>query len=64
MEIEPLLQTPEAAALLGVSDETLRRWVGAGKIRYVKLPSGRMRFRRSDVLALLEPVEPVGQASA
>ena len=53
-----LLTTGAAAKVLGVSDETLRRWVDAEKIRHVKLPSGQLRFRRSDLLAVLEPVEP------
>lgn len=64
MPTEPLLRTSEAATVLGVSHETLRRWVADGKIRHVKLPSGQMRFRRSDLLDVLTPVEPVGEASA
>ena len=57
------LATGAAAAVLGVSDETLRRWVERGKVRYVRLPSGRLRFRRSDLEALLVPVEPTEKAS-
>ena len=64
MTDEPLLRTADAATILGVSDETLRRWVGDGKIRHVKLPSGQVRFRRADLAAVLEPVEPVGEAQA
>lgn len=61
---DPLLSTGEAAKILDVSDETLRRWTKEGLVRHVRMPSGRMRYRRSDVLAVLEPVEPVGEASA
>lgn len=52
------LSTGAAAALIGVSDETLRRWVEQGRVRHLRLPSGRLRFRREDVEALLVPVEP------
>lgn len=53
----PDLLTPaKAGALLGVSDETMRRWAAAGKLRHVKLPSGAIRFRREDLI--LELVEP------
>lgn len=57
------LPTGAAADVLGVSDETLRRWVDQGKVRYVRLPSGRLRFRRSDLDAILVPVEPTEAAS-
>lgn len=50
-----LLSTKAAADLLHVSDETLRRWVIDNKVRYIELPSGRLRFRRSDIEAMLEP---------
>lgn len=52
------LTTSAAAALLGVSDETVRRWADEKKIRHVRLPSGQLRFLRTDVLAVLTPVEP------
>jgi excisionase family DNA binding protein len=53
-----LLSATEAAALLQVSDETVRRWADAGKIRHVRLPSGQLRIYRQDVEAILTPVEP------
>lgn len=31
----------EAAALLGVSEDTLRRWAEAGRLETIRLPSGR-----------------------
>jgi excisionase family DNA binding protein len=46
-----------------VSDETVRRWADERKIRHVRLPSGHLRFRRSDLDAVLEPVEPTEAAS-
>ncbi len=54
-----LLTTTGAAAVLGVSDETVRRWADAQLIRHVRLPSGQLRFRRVDLEAVLTPVEPV-----
>ena len=58
-----LLSTSAAAAVLGVSDETVRRWADERKIRHVRLPSGHLRFRRSDLDAVLSPVEPTEAAS-
>lgn len=57
------LSTAEAARMLGVSDETLRRWADERKIRHTRLPSGRLRFTREDIAASLEVVEPEVQAS-
>jgi excisionase family DNA binding protein len=55
---EDLVSALVAGELLQVSDETVRRWAADGLIRYVRLPSGQIRFRRRDILAILEPVEP------
>lgn len=53
-----MLSTPAAAAILGVSDETLRRWADDRKVRHIRLPSGQLRFRRAWLDEVLEPVEP------
>jgi molybdopterin-binding protein len=37
----PNLRISEAAALLGVSDDTLRRWIDQGRLRSVVLDNGR-----------------------
>ena len=50
----------EAAVIIGVSRDTVRRWAKAGRIRHVLVPSGRMRFYTEDIEALLEPVEVDG----
>lgn len=60
---EDLLTTPEAAARLDVSDETLRRWAAEQRIRHLRLPSGQLRFRRDDIEAILTPIEPTEAAS-
>lgn len=53
-------QYPEAS----LSQPMLRRWARDGLIRAVKYPSGRVRFRRADVEALLEPQAADGPAPA
>ncbi|HEX8204465.1 MAG TPA: MerR family DNA-binding transcriptional regulator [Solirubrobacteraceae bacterium] len=47
-----LLQVRTAAQLLGVHENTLRRWESAGFIKAVRLPSGVRRFRPEDVQSL------------
>lgn len=39
-----LLSPTDAAELIGVNPRTLKRWAAAGKVRHVRLPSGRFRF--------------------
>lgn len=63
---EDLLSIGEAARETGVSVDTLRRYATDGRIAAVLTPGGHRRFRRSDLEALLAPVEPtetVEQAS-
>jgi len=57
-----LLTTGQAAKRLGVSDETVRRWADDRRLRHVRLPSGQLRFRPSDLDEVLVPVEPEGPA--
>lgn len=52
----------EAAALLTVHPDTLKRWEKAGRIDSVRTPTGHRRFRRGDVEALLQP-SPASTAS-
>ena len=54
-----LLKPREAAELIpGCSYQSLLRWAREGKVPFIRLPSGRILFRREDILALLAPVEP------
>lgn len=48
-----LLPVGEAAALLGVHVDTLKRWEKAGRITSVRTPTGHRRYDRADVDALL-----------
>lgn len=48
------LPTTEAAAYLRVHPDTLKRWVKTGKCRAYRMPSGRYRFRRSDLDGLIQ----------
>lgn len=48
------LSSSEVAALFRVDDKTPPRWAAAGRIYAFRVPSGRLRFWESDVLALLE----------
>ncbi len=43
----------EVAALFRVDPKTVTRWAKAGKLSDVTTPGGHHRFRRAEVLALL-----------
>jgi excisionase family DNA binding protein len=47
------LSPAEAAALIGISRDTIKRWEKAGRISSLRTPLGHRRFRRSDVEKLL-----------
>lgn len=48
--------SPSAAAeLVGVHEDTIKRWAADGKVPAFRTPGGWWRFRRSDLLALLPP---------
>ncbi len=49
----PFLSLPQAAARLGVSETSIRRWVKAGRLKTILLPSGRRRVRTTEVDAIL-----------
>jgi predicted site-specific integrase-resolvase len=44
-----------ARGILGVSERTFFRYIDAGFIQAYELPTGALRFKRSDVEALLKP---------
>ncbi|MFY9264414.1 MAG: helix-turn-helix domain-containing protein [Solirubrobacterales bacterium] len=51
---QPILLTlPQAASLMKVSDRTIRRWIEAEAIPFLRLPSGGFRIPQSALLASL-----------
>ena len=59
---EGWLRLGEAAAELGVSLNTLRRWSDSGKLTCYRSPGGHRRYRRGDVEALLRAEDATGVA--
>lgn len=58
-ETKPDPMTPsEVARDFRVDPKTVTRWAQAGKIKSFKTPGGHRRFRRADVLELLEAEKP------
>jgi molybdopterin-binding protein len=58
------LRVSEAAALAGVSDDTIRRWADAGKLDLVKGENGRLAVEGSQLATLLQQLatEPLAGA--
>lgn len=53
------VKTAKAAEILGVSQNTLRKWAEAGKIPMRRNPANGYRlFKRSDLLRFLAKLEP------
>lgn len=50
----PHLRIGEAAALLGVSDDTLRRWADQGRLPVSRSASGRQQVEGADLAALAQ----------
>ena len=48
-----LLRVSEAAALLRLSDGSVRDWMTRGYLRVVRLPSGQKRISQSQIEAIL-----------
>ena len=43
------LSPAEAGRLIGVHEDTIKRWVRDGKLAAFRTPGGWLRFRRSDL---------------
>ena len=54
---EKLLTKGEVARLCRVDIRTVDRWVMAGKVGCHRTPSGRVLFRRHDVLTVVVPTQ-------
>ncbi len=56
---ETLYSPEDAAEYLGVHVQTVRGWIRSGRLRASRLAGQRaLRIRHSDLLAVLEPIEP------
>jgi len=56
-EEEVYLPAKKAARLLGVHPVTLYRWAKRGKIKYIRTPTGRLRYPLSEIMRLKSMVE-------
>jgi len=54
---ETLLTKGEVAQLCRVAVRTVDRWLTSGRIAYQRTPSGRLLFRRHDVLTPVAPAQ-------
>lgn len=52
------LTPAQAAAVLGLHPDTLRRWADKGRVPCWTTPTGQRRFSREDLDALLPEQEP------
>src|ERR1044072_7217666 len=50
----PKLRISEAADLLGVSDDTVRRWIDMGRLPVVHAENGRMAVEGQEVAAIVQ----------
>jgi excisionase family DNA binding protein len=57
-EADELLPTEEAAAVLGVTGQTLRKYEADGLIASKRTPGGHRRFRMGDLVALRDGEAP------
>lgn len=54
-KIQKLLKIREAAEILNVNPETLRRWDRSGKLKAIKISKrGDRRYREEDIIKLTE----------
>ncbi len=58
---EELLKVEEAARLLKVRRETIRRYIKAGHLKAVALPGGDYRLYEKDVMRLLTCSQKKGE---
>ena len=52
----PQFRVGEAATLLGVSDDTVRRWVDGGRLPASRDPQGRLAVEGSDLAAFAQQI--------
>ena len=62
-KMQQLISAGEAAKLVGVSPDTLRRWAKSGRVRHVVTPSRRILFDPADIAAMYTTVDPESSIS-
>lgn len=60
----PNLRISEAAGLLGVSDDTVRRWVDQGRLPVVRADNGRKAIEGHELAAFLQRQADAPEAGA
>lgn len=53
-ELPEVLTPGEVSRLFGVDPKTVLRWADAGKIPCFRTPGGHHRFRRDDILPMIQ----------
>jgi len=56
--MDKLLRIVEAAELLGITRSALYDWIHQGRIRPVKLPTGKYRITLSEIQRVMEQANP------
>lgn len=56
------LTAVEAAKMLGVTSQTIRRWLKDGAVSYIHTPGGRYLIPASEVVRLATPIPAKGVA--
>ena len=59
-QVGEVLRKAEASKLISVSPRTLDDWMKRGIVPFSKLPTGAVRFRRSQLLAFLDKYQTKG----
>lgn len=57
-----LLSIPEASKQFRVAPSTVRRWVKSGRLKAIRLPSGRAKIAQADVEAIMRGEQSAGTA--
>lgn len=58
------MSTTQVAQMLGVHPTTVRHWARAGRIEHWLTPTGHIRFRASDIAALVKNSYPAAEGPA